>query len=1042
MAKRKLALVLLVFLLAMSFSLSQIVDLPYDYGSAIYSRGKEYYNDGLLRKAEEDVIIVINNYKDSPSEDRAELLYAQTDFSSGNYKLADARLERFINDRKNSPLIAQAAILRAYFAFDIKNYDKAAKLFDESKQIAENEAEVRKDNYYGKYAEYSLYWCATALSQQGKYQDAEPVYTECFQKYPKEKYADDALYSLGLIAETNMKYDLASNYYNTIVKKYPFSNTFIAARIREANNKLLMRDAASSVIIIENAENRLGHIRDKDSIGLLYEKQDFSNLAAEDLQYLRVEAYNLSGNFNEAVNVAKGFLETFSQSRLTNYVRLGAGWALLNLNLDSEAIGYYDAIINDSTEKQSTLKATALLYKLVAQKRSGDITGAKRGLLELSVKTDYPYMAQILIELGQIYYEDGDYESAQNVLERAEREATDAVASVRTHLLLGATYIELNMWTKAVIEYRDALEIAMKSSPVFMPNRDWYIAEARLKEGISLIKSHKNGEAIPILNAFIAESKNDSRMDEAAFWLAEGYYRIDLLRNAAATYESMLEKYPTSKRREEALYGEGWSYFRLKRFEKSSEIFDELIKEFPNTKFGLEVLSRQGDGYYITKNFSLAVKSYQKAAEMYPNTEDGQYCAYQVCHALYREGQLEDAITNLINFVRKYPSSPYAPYSLYLNGWIRFQQQRYSEAIDNFKYLIQAYPQTGLVVRANYAIGDAYYNMGNYDAALSAYKVVVESYPSSPLAPEAMKSMQYCLMALGKTDEALKLADSFIQANPTSPFAEEFRFKKAEMFYTGKQYGDAITEYQNFIKNHPGSERDAEALYWMGKSYVNMGDFPKAEQAYDEVCIKYPKSDFAPTAMLEHGLLKKQLNQVSRADSIFRSLQKEYPDHDAAAQAGFERAVIRIAIGDTVKAMQIFSQIADKFRGSEYGDQSRYQIAMNFRQKGMSDSAKAQFEILASNLDNPMLAAEAEFRIGELWMADKNFEKAAEAFSLVRDRFSGQEDWFTKSLLDLGECYEQMNNNDSAAEVYQSIISLRGDDDYGKTAKSRLKRLR
>jgi len=102
----------------------------------------------------------------------------------------------------------------------------------------------------------------------------------------------------------------------------------------------------------------------------------------------------------------------------------------------------------------------------------------------------------------------------------------------------------------------------------------------------------------------------------------------------------------------------------------------------------------------------------------------------------------------------------------------------------------------------------------------------------------------------------------------------------------------------------------------------------------------------------------------------------------------------------------------------------------------------AEFDILATNMDNPLLAAEAQFRIGELWMMGKNYEKASEAFALVRDRFTGQEDWFTKSLLNLGECYEQLGNTDSAAEVYQSIISLRSDDDYGKTAKNRLKRLR
>ncbi|MBI5325494.1 MAG: tetratricopeptide repeat protein [Ignavibacteriae bacterium] len=1039
---KKLFIFIAVMLVQFYGLIPQTVEPLYDYSSSIYSRSKEFSDIGLIRKSETAIIEIIRQGNSSPVKDNAELLYAYTEYMTNNTILADARLEKFINDRSNSPLKTQAAMLRAYFAFDHKNYYKAEKLFDEAKIISEKEYALRKDSVYVRYAHSALYWHATALSQQGKYQDAEPIYSECFQKYPNEDYADDALYSLGLIAETNGRHEIASNYYNTIAKKYPYSNTFVASRIREANNKLILRNPSSSIVIIENVENKLSHIRDKDSIGLLYEEQSFSELASEDIQYLRVEADNLSGNFDDAVVIAKSFLETFAQSRLTNYVRLGAGWALLNQGRNIEAIKYYDDILNDHEETDNNLKSTAMLYRLVALKRSGDPVGAKKGLLGLSVLPNYPYLAQVLLELGQIYYEEGDYESAQKTLEHAERESRDAVASVRIHLLLGATYIELNMWDKAALEYRDARQIALKSSPIFMPNRDWYIAESRLKEGIALVKSHRNSAAIPVLNAFIAENKKDNRIDEATFWLAEAYYRSDLLRNASDTYDNLLEQYPNTARREEALYGQGWSYFRLKRFDKSSSIFDKLIREYPETKFGLEVLSRQGDGYYITKNFKQAAATYQKAASLYPNTEDGQYCAYQMCHALYRQGEMEDAVTNLIGFVRKYPSSSYAPYALYLNGWIRFQQQKYGEAIDNYKYLLQAYPQAGLVPRTHYAIGDAYYNMGNFESAIASYKVVIESYPSSPLAPEAMKSMQYCLTALGRNEEAMKLADTFIETNPTSPFAEEFRFKKAEMFYTGKNYADAISEYQNFIKSHPESERNAEAMYWMGKSYVNQSDNEKAEQAFDEILTKYPKSEFAPLSMLEHGLLKKQMNQVVGADSIFRKLQELFPEHDAAGQAGFERAVIRLAIGDTVKAMKVFRDISEKFRGQEYGDQSRYQIAMYLRQQNQMDSALAEFEILATNMDNPLLAAEAQFRIGEIWMLRKNYEKASEAFALVRDRFTGQEDWFTKSLLNLGECYEQLGNTDSAAEVYQSIISLRGDDDFGKTAKNRLKRLR
>jgi predicted TPR repeat methyltransferase len=44
--------------------------------------------------------------------------------------------------------------------------------------------------------------------------------------------------------------------------------------------------------------------------------------------------------------------------------------------------------------------------------------------------------------------------------------------------------------------------------------------------------------------------------------------------------------------------------------------------------------------------------------------------------------------------------------------------------------------------------------------------------------------------------------------------------------------------------------------------------------------------------------------------------------------------------------------------------------------------------------------------------------------------------------LSLGECYEHLQKPDAAAEVYKYIMELRPDDDFGKTAKYRLKELK
>lgn len=70
----------------------------------------------------------------------------------------------------------------------------------------------------------------------------------------------------------------------------------------------------------------------------------------------------------------------------------------------------------------------------------------------------------------------------------------------------------------------------------------------------------------------------------------------------------------------------------------------------------------------------------------------------------------------------------------------------------------------------------------------------------------------------------------------------------------------------------------------------------------------------------------------------------------------------------------------------------------------------------------------------------KEIGNAIEAFNQVRQKFSNIEDWFTLSLLGLGESYEQVKNIEAAIEVYQTLSTLRADDDFGKAAQAKLKK--
>lgn len=1024
---------------------SQVVHTPFVYGSEYVAASEQLLRSELLYEAKRQLRAVEIQFPASPATEKAPYLQAEALARLGEYANADALLTSFIALRPNSPFVAFAQWKRAVFAFEQGKYQDAAALFEQTVSTAEGDAAIRGDSAYSQLAALGLYWGGMAYAHQGKYEDAEKPLQRNIAQYPGNSHADDALFALGQFAETTVKNEQAIDYYSRIPAEYPNGNVRVAAHIRLAQNYIVLRQYTTALAEIESAETVLQSIQQRGEKSP-YEPQSYSENAEEQILYLRGEAHNGGGRYEQALQTFEQGLVRYPQSPLHSSMFLGAGWAALNLQRYDYAVSLYDSVIALNPLLENKQTASARLYRLVALKHGGKRDAAKEGFLALSVVPGYTFLGEALLELGQMYYEDEQRIDAQRTLERAEREASNGLTLVRIQLLLGQVLLENGQYDKAVRSFAKAQEIVTQSSARFIPNKDIYLAELRLRQGIALAGAHRYSEAIDVLNVFLGEHSSSSRVEEAVFWLAESFYSLDLLRNAVDNYRRIVRDYPASKHREAALYGLGWSEFRMKEFTRSSATFAQLLREYPQTEFALDVLTRKGDGHYLSKQYQAAADSYRQAARRAPDSEQGLYASYQLAQALYRMNAFDEAVNAAQDFLRRYPRSAYADNAAYMVGWIRFEQKRFAEAIDEFTKVVDSYPKTQLAARIHYAIGDAHYNLGDYEKAMASYQRVVDGYPNSPYAFEAVKAIRYSLVLLGREDESILLMDKVIQANPNTELAEELFRDKGTIFYNGSQYKNAIVEYDNFIRKYPESKRKSEVLYLMGKSYAGIAkrdksipDAQKARDLFTQVMDNYPDSEHAELAALELGLVYVQLNEPDKAHTAFESVKKQYPNSEVAIRAGFEQAYIKQLRGDTVGAFYGYKAVAEKYKGTDYGDRSRYWVAMYYRTHDQYDSARIELAQIAVRDDE--LGAEAQYRIGELWLRDKNYDKAREAFMQSKERFSTYEDWHTLALIGLGEAYEQLGNIERAMETYRLVVALRESDDFAKTAEARLQRL-
>lgn len=1013
------------------------------YQNEFYFQTDKFYERDQLFLADIEVKKLLSDSSFSSFYDRALLLESEIFLKEGNYVIAEQKLNEFVKERANSPLIPFAYYSLARVSFQNQKWDYANSYYESAKKTS-LEKYKSKENPNPKYldlAHLSCYWQAIAVAHQNSYKESKDIFRETIEIKPDGMFADDAVFSLGQISELFKEYEEAIKHYREVRLDYPNSDNYLRSLIRESANHLTLRDVTSAASSIEKANTTWAHINEEDSIGILLKEQVGLEHSLEEILYLRGEISALSGNFDNALVYYNTFNETFSNSDLRYQVLLGKGYALLNLGKNGEALVAYNKIIAELKSDEYNTLSLARLYKVIALKRNGDLDVAEREMSALSMNSSFPYVGIVLMELGQLHYEKGDMEVARKFLERGIKESFDTRTDIRLHLLLGAVYINMGLWENAIQTYNKAENIAKNADEKFVPYKDWYLNEARFKQGVAYVQNGRTALAIKPLSAFLSSNSNDERKAEAYFWLAEAYFASDLLTNSAQTYKALLDKYPAHIRREDAIYGLGWSHFRQKDFSKSSKIFDQLVKEYPKSDYAIEVLARQADGYYIIKSYSQAAETYARVAKNYSKTEEGEYCAYQLCHAYYRMGKYDQSVNSLFEFVRKYDESRLAANAMYLIAWIRLQQKRYDETISNLEYLIEAFPKSDFLARSYYTIGDANYNKGSYEKSMEAYRKVIDSYPASSLAPESMKGIQNCLVLLGREDEAIEIIDAYTGKNDNSPFAYDFMSRKARMQFDGRRYGEAIDEFNKIVDKYPNKEENAEAIYWIARSYINMEETAQAEKAFLKLQKNFPKSEYAPLGMLQNGLMQKNLSKPDKADSIFKSLEKLYPESNVASQSGFERAIIYYTVGDTVKSIDTYKDIASNYGLNDYTVEARYRVAMFHKNRNENDSALYHFGYLSNQDFNLDFAAEAHYRIGEIWKKDKNYELAIIAYDKVKDKFASYEDWYSLSILALGEIYEQLEDWKNASENYRILAEIRTDDDFGKTAISRLKRI-
>jgi TolA-binding protein len=990
----------ITFLISLLFIVFQINQLKAQTVADEYSAAMSAYHSEEYAAAERLFQKFFSDYSIKDEMYATAKYYSADSFMKLGEKDAAADGFQFIVDHFSWSQYREKALYNlSMIYFEQQNYDKSREKFN-----------YYLNEYPGSDSTGSvLYWIGETYIKENRLDDAIKFLKDAIAKNLNDKYIDYTIYNLASIYEKQGDYVDAVKYYDELLSYHSDSPLALSAHIRIGICYFKLKNYDSSVLELNNPVlSNLPHDLYAESIYLLANS------------YYRLQDYP---------NAEKAYLEILQKYPASDELRsakYGLAWTYFQEKKYNEAYKIFDnlSIGTDS------LAVKSFFWKAESKRYAGQEQEAFKiynQFLDHFPNSDL--ITDVEYQMGVLYFNNKNYTLAEKYLQ-SSLPAADSTLKSKALIVLGEMNLEKKNYASAQNYFERVQNAAGVSNEIL--NR------ASLGLGVAYYYLHKFNKAVSILNDV---SKKDSKFEsnKINYYLAESYYELGRFNDALNMYANIdlqNKDYASS-----VAYGEAYCYFDLGNYDGAAKKFTEFIKQYPDDSRNLDSRLRLADSYYASKHFDAASNVYKEIFNYYRGSRENPYVYYRYAQALYKAGEIQSAISEFGTVQQKFPNSEYADKSLYTIGWIYFQQSNYDQAISQYRSALYNYPSSSLCPMLYYSIGDSYFNMSKYDSAIVNYQKVLINYPSSSHVFDAVNGIQYSYVAEGKPQEAINLIDTFVKQNPGLAFADQIFIKKGDIYYSIQDYKNAEISYKEFAANYPNSKLLPEAYYWIGKSAENLGENEEAIYYFKRVFSDYPQSESAPAAVLEMGNVYNQQKNYNAALGIYNQALNQLPNKLRFPEIMYMKANTLNNMKNTTGAAQVYNNIIQNYSGTIFAAKSNLQLGLMSLTAKDYNSAVNDFEKLATNRTDD-IGAQAQYLIGETLFQQKKYDDAITAFMRVKNIFPSYEEWVAKSYLGLGDCYVAKKEVRQAKEVYRILLTKHRGDDYGKEAKSMLRKLR
>ena len=742
------------------------------------------------------------------AEEPRQYRVAKASFGDGLYEVAERQLAEYLTAFPNTGHADELQLMLGQAQLNQGKWREAVLTLQQA--LARWPAEKRPDSF--------RFWLAEALVRGEKFSEAEKLYADVVEKYPRSAYRPQAQYGLAYVQFKLHRPEAAIQTLGKLPKPAPKGELAQNGGLLRGQIYLAMANFARADEVFRELIEQYPDSR------TFYRAQYWAgeSLAgqgkyAESLAHFQVVSDRFQGGANKLVD-----------AEMAAEAWYATGWAYWQQNRFDEAAGAFTQSLANA--RSAAVKRDAMLKLAESYTRGGK---REQGVAQLRAFLDAqpadPLADEIQWTIGKLQWAREDYGAALAAYGELITKYPQSALLGRAHFEAGWACWKLNKLADALPHFQQAFALARDPAVA---------AEALFKVADTQFALGQYADAMGGYQRLISAYPETKLIDRAMSQLGQVYQRVRNPEAAISVYESLARQYPQSRYAPEALFSIGLIQVGQLREPEARTAFGELIAKYPNTEWSRKAALATGESWRREGNMEQAIAVFDRlAGEADRATADQAAYSRGWCYAA--SGQADKTLAEFTKFLQEHPDSAQAPDLRYWVGDYYWKRDDYLKAQEQFQLLAKNYPASKLADTALHSAARAAYARQDYAGAIDLFESLVKTYAESPWRCDARFGQGDAMSELGRFDDALLVFDSLIKEFPACSLGCEAQGRKGDCQFTLGRYPDAIVSYRNALGCATRSERPDSSLinqiyYKLGQSYERNDRLNDAFEQYSK----------------------------------------------------------------------------------------------------------------------------------------------------------------------------------------------------------------